>query len=172
MSDEQKPAHPQGPATLAIHGGKEEKHPGKPVVQPIVQSATFHWATPDDGELLYSRYGNNPNQLMVGRKIAALEGTEAAVALGSGMGATAMTFLALAEAGDHIVASSYLYGATQALLAYELPRRGVTTTFVSPESLDEWRDALQPNTRVFHVELPTNPSLRFFDPRPIVALAP
>ena len=171
MSDEQKPAHPQGPATLAIHGGKEEKHPGKPVVQPIVQSATFHWATPDDGELLYSRYGNNPNQLMVGRKIAALEGTEAAVALGSGMGATAMTFLALAEAGDHIVASSYLYGATQALLAYELPRRGVTTTFVSPESLDEWRDALQPNTRVFHVELPTNPSLRFFDPRPIAALA-
>ena len=101
MSDEQKPAHPQGPATLAIHGGEEEKHPGKPVVQPIVQSATFHWATPDDGELLYSRYGNNPNQLMVGRKIAALEGTEAAVALGSGMGATAMTFLALVEAGDH-----------------------------------------------------------------------
>jgi len=171
LSDEQKPAHPQGPATLAIHGGEEEKHPGKPVVQPIVQSATFHWATPDDGELLYSRYGNNPNQLMVGRKIAALEGTEAAVALGSGMGATAMTFLALVEAGDHIVASSYLYGATQALLASELPRRGVTTTFVSPESVDEWRDALQPNTRVFHVELPTNPSLRFFDPRPIVALA-
>ena len=150
MSDQQKPARTPGPATLGIHGGHHEKIPGEPVVPPIVQSATFHWATPDDGELRYGRYGN-PNQHMVGRKIAALEGTEAAIALGSGMAATAMTFLALVEAGDHIVASSYLYGATQALLGEELPRRGVETTFVSPESLDDWRDALRPNTRVFHL---------------------
>ena len=171
MSDEQEHARAAGSATRAIHGGGYEKRPGLPVVPPIVQSATFHWATPDDGELLYSRYGNNPNQVIVGRKIAALEGTEAAVALGSGMGATAMTFLALVEAGDHIVASSHLYGATQVLLRDELPRRGVETTFVDPESLDQWQDAVRPNTRIFHVELPTNPSLRFFDPRPIVALA-
>ena len=171
MSDEQKPTRALGPATRAIHGGEYERYPGQPVVAPIVQSATFHWATPDDGELLYSRYGNNPNQLIAGRKIAALEGAEAAVALGSGMGATAMTFLALVEAGDHIVASSHLYGATHALLNDELPRRGVQTTFVDPGSLDEWRDAVQPRTRVFHIELPTNPSLRFFDPRPIAALA-
>jgi cystathionine beta-lyase/cystathionine gamma-synthase len=141
------------------------------VVPPIVQSATFHWATPDDGEMLYSRCGNNPNQLIAGRKIAVLEGTEAAVVLGSGMGATAMTFLALVEAGDHIVASSHLYGATQVLLRDELPRRGIETTFVSPGSLDEWRNAVRPSTRVFHIELPTNPTLRFFDPRPIAALA-
>jgi cystathionine beta-lyase/cystathionine gamma-synthase len=141
------------------------------VVPPIVQSATFHWATPDDGELLYSRHGNNPNIVMVGRKIASLEGTEDAVALSSGMGGIAMAFLALVEAGDHIVASSHLYGATQALLTDELPRRGVETTFVSPEALDAWREAVRPNTRVFHIELPTNPTLRFFDPRPITALA-
>ena len=174
MSDEHKPARtPEripGPATVAIHGAEHERLPRQPIVPPIVRSATFHWATPDDGELLYGRYGN-PNQLIVGRKIAALEGTEAAIALGSGMGATAMTFLALLEAGDHIVASKYLYGATQTLLEHELPRRGVETTFVSPESVHEWRDAVRPNTRVFHLELPTNPSLRFCDPRPIAALA-
>ena len=171
MSDVQKPPCTRGPATLGIHGNDHERRPGQPVVPPIVQSATFHWAKPDDGELLYSRYGNNPNQLEVARKIAALEGTEAAVALGSGMAATAMAFLALVEAGDHIVASSYLYGATLGLLRDELPRRGVETTFVNPESSDAWRDAVQPNTRVLHIELPTNPTLRFFDPRPIAALA-
>ena len=69
------------------------------------------------------------------------------------------------------MASKYLYGATQTLLEHELPRRGVETTFVSPESRSEWQDAVRPNTRVFHIELPTNPSLRFFDPRPIAALA-
>jgi cystathionine beta-lyase/cystathionine gamma-synthase len=171
MSDLTRPKRPRGPATLGIHGNDHQKVPGEPVVPPIVQSATFHWATPDDGELLYSRYGNNPNIVMVGRKIASLEGTEDAVALSSGMGGIAMAFLALVEAGDHIVASSHLYGATQALLTDELPRRGVETTFVSPEALDAWRGAVRPNTRVFHIELPTNPTLRFFDPRPITALA-
>ena len=172
MSDEAKHGRAQGAATLGIHGAERgNRQPGQPVVAPIVQSATFHWATPDDGELLYSRYGNNPNQREVARKIAALEGTETAVALGSGMAATAMTFLALTRGGDHIVASSYLYGATRTLLRDELPRRGVETTFVDPDVDGGWREALRPNTRVIHLELPTNPTLRMFDPRPIAQLA-
>ena len=157
-------------ATLGIHGGAEARSPGDPVVPPIAQSATFHWATPADGELLYSRYGNNPNQVQVGLKMAALEGTEAAVALGSGMGATAMTLLASTSAGDHVVASSRLYGATQALLRDEFPRRGVETTFVDPDE-GGWEGAMRPNTRVVFIELPTNPTLRILDPRPLVALA-
>jgi O-acetylhomoserine/O-acetylserine sulfhydrylase-like pyridoxal-dependent enzyme len=68
---------------------------------------------------------NNPNQIQVARKVAALEGMEAGLALGSGMAAIACTLLALTEAGDHIVASSLLYGGTHTLLADELPRRGV-----------------------------------------------
>jgi len=170
MSDKATQRHQA--ATLAIHGTElGEKQPGRPVVPPIVQSATFEWSKPEDGELLYSRYGNNPNQVAVGQKIAALEGTEAAVALGSGMAATAMTMLALAEKGDHIVASSQLYGATLSLLREELPRRGIETTFVDPDTADGWRDALRPKTRLVHIELPTNPTLRFFDPRPIVEVA-
>ena len=158
------------PATIGVHGSGVERKPGAPVVPPIVQSATFYWATPKDGELLYTRHGNNPNQLQAGVKAAALEGTEAAVALGSGMAATAMALLAMTEAGDHIVASSRLYGATHALLATELPRRGVDTTFLDPDE-GGWEAALRPETRVVYIELPVNPTLRILDPRPIVALA-
>ena len=170
MSDSSSRPRRQGAATLGVHGGTEDKTPGRPVVPPITQSATFLWATPDDGELVYSRYGNNPNQLQVGAKMAALEGTEAAVALGSGMGATAMTLFALTEAGDHVVASSQLYGATQTLLAAELPRRGLETTFVDPDAGD-WQKALRPETKVVFIEMPTNPALRLIDPRPLVAMA-
>jgi cystathionine beta-lyase/cystathionine gamma-synthase len=170
MSTSSSDGHGHGPATLGVHGVAKRHTPGAPVVPPIVQSATFHWADPSDGELLYSRYGNNPNQLAVSAKIAALEGTEAAVALASGMGATAMTLMALVEAGDHILASSRLYGATHALLADELPRRGVTTTFVDPDHGD-WASAVLPTTKVIFIEIPTNPTLRLLDPRPLVSLA-
>jgi cystathionine beta-lyase/cystathionine gamma-synthase len=160
-----------GPSTLGIHGGEAARHPGAPVVPPLVQSATFLWGNPSDGELLYSRYGNNPNQQALARKIAALEGTRAAVVLASGMGATAMTLLALTSTGDHIVASKLLYGATQSLLRTELPRRGVETTFVEPAGGRTWREALRPKTRVLFVETPTNPTLRVVDPRPLAKLA-
>ena len=172
MSDKENQDRPHRAATLGIHGrASGGRSPGSPVVSPIVQSATFHWAKPEDGDLLYSRYGNNPNQLEVGQKIAALEGTESGIALGSGMAATAMVFLALTKAGDHIVASSHLYGATRSLLLDELPRRGIETTFVDPDVDHGWREALRPETRIIHIELPTNPTLRFFDPRPIAQLA-
>ena len=160
----------KGSATVGVHGVGHARTPGTPVIPPIVQSATFHWATPDDGELLYSRYGNNPNQRQVSEKIAAIEGTEAAIALASGMGATAMTILALVESGDHIVASSRLYGATQALLIDEMPRRGIETTFVNPDDGD-WVGAIEDNTRIIFIEIPTNPTLRILDPRPIVRIA-
>ncbi|MDH3271902.1 MAG: aminotransferase class I/II-fold pyridoxal phosphate-dependent enzyme [Gemmatimonadota bacterium] len=162
--------HTRRVATLAIHGSAHDRTPGSPVVPPIAQSATFHWGSPDDGELRYSRYGNNPNQIQVSEKAAALEGAEAAIALASGMAATAMALLALTEAGDHVVASSRLYGATQTLLRDELPRRGVQTTFVDPEA-GGWDAALRDETRVVWIEIPTNPTLRVLDPRPIVALA-
>jgi cystathionine beta-lyase/cystathionine gamma-synthase len=161
---------PYRPSTLGVHGVEPRGRAGEPVIPPVVQSATFHWATPADGELLYSRYGNNPNQLQVSRKIAALEGGEAAIALGSGMGATAMALLAVLDAGDHVVASSRLYGATQALLAAELPRRGIGATFVDPDE-GGWEEAMRPETRVVFVEIPTNPTLRVLDPRPVAAMA-
>ncbi|MDH3205115.1 MAG: aminotransferase class I/II-fold pyridoxal phosphate-dependent enzyme [Gemmatimonadota bacterium] len=170
MARSKPPERKRGQGTLGIHSDAAERTAGSPVVPPIVQSATFHWADPSDGDLLYTRWTNNPNQELVADKVAALEGMEAGIALGSGMGAIACTLLALTEAGDHIAASSLLYGGTNTLLASELPRRGVETSFVDPRDGD-WEAALRPETRVIYLELPTNPTMRVPDPRPVVALA-
>jgi cystathionine beta-lyase/cystathionine gamma-synthase len=141
------------------------------VVPPLVQSATFYGEGRGKSDLLYTRYGNNPLQVQVGQKMALLEGAEAGLVLGSGMGAIAMTLLTLTQSGDHIVASRNLYGATRTLLEHELPRRGVTTTFVDPDEGREWRLAMMKRTRLFFLETPTNPTLRVFDPEPIAQLA-
>src|SRR5688572_29647456 len=93
-----------GVSTLAVHGTSHPVEAGTPVVPPIVQSATFLGGRAGEPELLYTRHGNNPTQRYVQQKLAALEGTEAALVLASGMAATAMTLLALTRLGDHIVA--------------------------------------------------------------------
>ena len=154
------------PATIGIHAGSPEPAPGAPVVPPVVQSATFFGGAGEPAsELLYSRYGNNPNQVLVGEKMAALEGTEAALLLSSGMSAIAMTILAALPEGGHVVASRHLYGATRTLLEHELPRRGIATTLVDPESREDWEEALTPQTGVLLLEVPANPTLRVFDLR-------
>ena len=154
------------PATIGIHAGSPQPRLGAPVVLPIVQSSTFFGGAGEPAsELLYSRYGNNPNQALIGKKMAALEGTEAALLLSSGMSAIAMTILAALPEGGHVVASRHLYGATRTLLESELPRRGITTTLIDPESSEDWEGALTPQTGVFLLEVPANPTLRVFDLR-------
>ncbi len=160
------------PSTLAVHAGRALAVEGEPVVPSIVQSATFLGGGPgDDRPIRYSRYGNNPNQLLVGAKVAALEGMEAGLALGSGMGAISMTLLSLLESGDRLVSSRHLYGATRALFVEEFPRRGIEVVLVDPEIEGSWEGALTPRTRAFYLEVPTNPMLRVFDPRPVAAFA-
>jgi len=162
----------KGLATLGVHAGSPPRTVGEPVVPPLVQSATFLGGWGEDGsKLLYTRYGNNPNQVQAGLKLAALEGTESALLLSSGMAAMAMTLLSQVERGDHIVASRYLYGTTLSLLKNELPRRGIETTFVDPDVEECWTDAFRDNTRAIVLEVPTNPTLRIFDPRIPAALA-
>jgi cystathionine beta-lyase/cystathionine gamma-synthase len=162
----------EGVSTVAVHGGGRDRSAGAPVPTPIVQSATFLFrGGRGDEELLYTRYNNNPNHLAVARKVAALEGMEAATPLASGMAATAITLLALTKAGDHITASRDCYGATRKLMAADFPKRGVETTFVDPHDADAWRRAVRPETRVFFLEVPTNPTVRVMDPRPIAAFA-
>ena len=172
MASHNRSGNGPGHSTLGVHAGGPDAAPGAPVVGAVVQSSTFFGGGPGDaGELLYTRYGNNPNQIAVGHKLAALEGMDAALPVASGMAATAMTFLALTRAGDHIVASRHLYGTTRSLLEHELPKRGVETTFVDPGSSREWRQAMRRNTRLLFLEIPTNPTMRVFDPRPVGRLA-
>jgi len=172
MTDVRKGQELLDQATLAIHGGNGRRGEGEPVAPSIVQSSTFIGGGPGDSpDLLYTRYGNNPNQMHVAAKVAALEGMEAGLAVASGMAAISLTILSLVRTGDHIVASRYLYGATRSLMEEELPRRGIRVSFVDPDKRRDWRNALRPETRLLYLEIPTNPTLRVADPRPLATLA-
>src|SRR5881394_636723 len=109
-----------GPSTRAVHAGSHKPVSGESVVTPINQTTTFFNDPVPSSEVLYTRYGTNPNHLVAGRKLAALEGSEAAIIVGSGMAASALALLAHLRAGDHIVAARSLYGGTLQLLKHDL----------------------------------------------------
>ena len=95
----------------------------------------------------------NPTQAVVEARVAALEGGVGALATSSGQAAETLSFLNLAESGDHLVSAAWLYGGTYNLLHYTMPKLGVEVTFVEdPDDLDEWRAAIRPNTRAFFGE--------------------
>ena len=112
--------------------------------------------------IIYSRYSNpSVNELI--DKACALEGTEAGFATASGMAAVFASLAALVEAGDHIVATRALFGSTHQLLTNVLPRWGVTFTYVEPDQPESWPEAVQPNTKLFVTETPSNPGLKLVD---------
>ncbi len=149
-----------GLSTIAIHGTPHGGRDWSPAVTPIYQSATFRNPPGSDDEVLYTRYGNNPNQVELARKYALLEGAERAVFLASGMAATALAHLAVLRPGDHLVASRWIYGGTRTLFDGEFARHGITTTYVDPDVTRGWRRAMQKNTRAIFVEALTNPVMR------------
>lgn len=155
------------PATIAIHGGSGPHHAGDPVAPPLVQSVNFVQEVGTEAGLLYTRYGNTPNLERVQKRLALLEGAEAALLLSSGMGATACAMLALLRPGDHLLAASSIYGGTLRLLTEEFTRHGVDVTLVDPHEPRAWRKRLRKETRAVFVETPVNPSCRVLDLRPI-----
>lgn len=156
-------SHRAGRSTLAIHGPIRRGEDGSPAVTPIYQSSTFRNPAGVEGEILYTRYGNNPNQLEVGRRYAALEGAERGICLGSGNAATALAHLAVLRPGDHLVASQWIYGGTRALFDQEFGRMGISVSYVDPDKPREWRKALRKTTRAIFVEAVTNPLMRVVD---------
>lgn len=156
-------SHRAGRSTLAIHGPIRRGEDGSPAVTPIYQSSTFRNPAGVEGEILYTRYGNNPNQLEVGRRYAALEGAERGICLGSGNAATALAHLAVLRPGDHLVASQWIYGGTRALFDQEFGRLGISVTYVDPDQPREWRKSLRKTTRAIFVEAVTNPLMRVVD---------
>jgi cystathionine beta-lyase/cystathionine gamma-synthase len=103
----------------------------------------------------------------VQRRIAALEGAEAAVLLGSGMGATACALLALLRPGDHLLASAWIYGGATTLLAKEFSTFGIDVTLVDPMETRVWRRRMRKQTRAIFLETPVNPTCRVLDLRPV-----
>jgi cystathionine beta-lyase/cystathionine gamma-synthase len=154
--------HALGPSTCAIHGKRERRIEGEPITTPIVQSSTFINPVGGSGEVLYTRYGNNPNQVELAKRLAALEGAEAAIFVGSGMGATALAHLTVLRPGDHLLASKWLYGGTQDLFTDEFERLGISVSFADVLS-DSWHGQIRKNTRAVFVETPTNPLVRVVD---------
>ncbi len=153
----------QGPSTIAIHGEGGARGTADPIATPIFQSSTFVAPFGPADDVLYTRYGNNPNQIRLAERLARLEGAEAAIFVGSGMGATALAHLAVLQPGDHILASEWIYGGTRRLFTEEFARLGIETTFVNPDRRRDWRQKLRKNTRVIFVETPTNPVMRVLD---------
>jgi cystathionine beta-lyase/cystathionine gamma-synthase len=163
---------PQSLATVAVHGGVPHRaEADMPVAQPLYQSVNFTQEFGTTEGLRYTRYGNSPNAEAVQRRLALLEGAEAALALASGMGATACAMLALLRPGDHLLASSWIYGGTHRLFTEELSAMGIDVSLVDPLETRTWRKGLRKETRAIFVESPVNPTCRVLDMRPISRLA-
>ena len=160
-----------GPSTIAIHGTPHRRPDWSPIAPSLHQSSTFVNPVGSDEEVLYSRYGNNPNQVELAKKYALLEGADSAIFVSSGMGATALAHLAVLRPGDHLISSTWIYGGTQRLFDEELGRYGIEVTYVSPDQVRLWRKSVRKSTRAIFVETPTNPLMRVIDLGPIAYLA-
>ncbi|HET9152428.1 MAG TPA: PLP-dependent aspartate aminotransferase family protein [Gemmatimonadales bacterium] len=156
-------ARRHGLSTTAVHGAPARRPDWSPVVPAITQSTTFMAPVGSDEDVLYTRYGNNPNQVELARKYALLEGAEDALFVASGMGATALAHLAVLRPGDHLVSSSWIYGGTRRLFDDELGRLGIDVTYVEPDQPRNWRRSIRKHTRAIFIETPTNPTLRVVD---------
>ena len=158
-------------STQALHSGHDTTQNGGTRAVPIYQTSSyvfndsqhaadlFSLAKPG---FIYTRL-NNPTNDVLEQRLAALEGGIGAVVTASGTAAINTALLTLLKAGDHIVASSSLYGGTFNLLQNTLPRFGITTTFVDPRDAANFKKAAQENTRVFFVESLGNPKLDVLD---------
>lgn len=158
-------------ATNALHAGHDASQTSGTRAVPIYQSTAYVFNDSDHAANLfalaepgniYTRI-NNPTNDILEQRLAALEGGIAAVVTASGTSAIATTLLTLLKAGDHIVASSSLYGGTYNLLSVTLPRHGITTTFVDPSDVENFKTAVQENTRTFFIESLGNPKLDVLD---------
>ncbi len=116
----------------------------------------------EDDSNIYSRFAN-PNGREFELKMAALEGCEDAYATASGMAAIFASFMALLNSGDHIIASRSLFGASYGVLCQILPKYGIHTSFIDPESPETWHESLRPETKMMFLETPTNPGLIIVD---------
>jgi O-succinylhomoserine sulfhydrylase len=135
-------------------------------VQPTAEASAKRFGGEEDG-YTYGRSGN-PTVSSFEMRLAALEGTEAAIATASGMSAIMLMLFSLLKAGDHVIFSQSMFGSTIKLVGSEFARFGVTSTIVPQTDLAAWRNAVTPNTRLLFAETPTNPLTEVCD---IAALA-
>lgn len=138
-------------------------------VHPDAATAARRFAGEEEA-FVYSRF-TNPTVMMMERRLAALEGTEACLATASGMSAILLLCMGLLKAGDHVVCSRSVFGSTIKLLSSEFGKFGVETTYVSQSEPAEWRAAMRPNTRLLFAETPSNPLTEVCDIQALADIA-
>ena len=166
--------------TLRLHVGQEQPDPVTDArAVPIYQTSSYVFRNCEhaaarfgltDAGNIYGRL-TNPTEDVFEKRIAALEGGVAALAVASGAAAATYVFQNLAHAGDHIVAAKNIYGGTYNLLAHTLPEYGVTATFVDPFNYEEVENAIQENTKAIHVETLGNPNSDVVDIEKLASIA-
>ena len=166
--------------TLQLHVGQEQPDPVTDArAVPIYQTSSYVFRNCEhaaarfgltDAGNIYGRL-TNPTEDVFEKRIAALEGGVAALAVASGSAAATYVFQNLAHAGDHIVAAKNIYGGTYNLLAHTLPEYGVTATFVDPFNYEEVENAIQENTKAIHIETLGNPNSDVVDIEKLASIA-
>ena len=167
------------PETLAIHAGQIPDAATGARALPIYQTTSFVFDSADHAASLFNlqTFGNvysrlsNPTVAALEERVAALEGGRAAVAAASGMAAEAMAMMTLLQSGDHVVAAGALYGGTVTMLAVNLRKFGIETTFVDANDPAAFAAAIRPNTRAVYAETLGNPSLVVLDIAAIAEVA-
>lgn len=166
--------------TLQLHVGQEEPDPVTDArAVPLYQTTSYvfhnsqHAADRFDLKEPGNIYGRltNPTQEVLEKRVAALEGGVAALAVASGAAAVTYTFLNLAKAGDHIVSANNIYGGSYNLLDNTLPAYGITTTFVDPSDLQNFEKAIRPETKAVFIETMGNPNCSLLDIDAVAAIA-
>ena len=158
--------------TKQVHSGARPDPVTNARATPIYQTTSYVFKSAEHAQNLFAlaEFGNiytriqNPTQAVVEERVAALEGGTAALLLASGQSASTISVLNLAQAGDHIVSSSSIYGGTYNLFKYTLAKLGIETTFVeNQDDAEEWRRAVRPNTKLFFAETIGNPRINVLD---------
>ena len=144
--------------TKLIHAGEPKPRINGAINVPIFQSSTYEYTGEGSyHDVRYLRLSNTPNHLALHKKIAALEGAEAALVTSSGMSAIATALLTFLKAGDHLLAHNTLYGGTADFVNNELPEYGIERDLIDASNPSEWDSKLKPNTKVVYIETITNP---------------
>ncbi|GAA3358267.1 bifunctional o-acetylhomoserine/o-acetylserine sulfhydrylase [Saccharopolyspora gregorii] len=166
--------------TLQIHAGAQPDPATGARATPIYQTTSYVFRDTQHAQDLFSLAEpgniytriNNPTQDVLEQRVAKLEGGVGAVAVSSGQAAETLTVLTLAQAGDHLVASSSLYGGTYNLFHHTLPKLGIEVTFVDDfDNPDAWRAAIRPNTKLLFAESLGNPRSNVLDVRAVADIA-
>lgn len=166
--------------TLQLHVGQESPDPASDArAVPIYQTTSYVFRNSDhaqarfglaDAGNIYGRLTNSTQDVLE-QRLAALEGGVAGLATASGAAAISYVFQALASAGDHIVSAKTIYGGTYNYLAHTFPHSGVTTTFVDPDDVQNFEDAIQDNTKAIFIETLGNPNSNIIDIKAVAEIA-